>query len=68
MCSSFDRTWGEYVFLWACYWCLYFGGTNPLYFLNKVAQDGGGGEWSMLGGVGEGKARPSRVTTRKNGF
>ena len=59
---------GEYVFLWACCWCLCLGVPDPLSFLNKLAQDGGSGGWSILGGVGEGKAWPSRVITGTNGF
>ena len=59
---------GDYVFLWDCCWCLCLGGPEPLSFMNKVAQDGGGGGWEILGGVCKGKDRPSRVITRTNGF
>ena len=58
----------EYVFFWTCCWCLCLDGPDPLSFLNKVAQDGGRGGWAILGGVGEGKARPSRLITGTNGF
>ena len=59
---------GGYVFLWACCWCLCLGGPDPLFFLDKVAQDGGSGGWEIIGGVGKGKAQPSRVITKTDGF
>ena len=58
----------EYVFLWACCWYLFLGGSDPLYFLNKVDQDGSCGGWAILGGVSEGKARPGGVITGTHGF
>ena len=50
------------------YWCLHLGGPDPLSFLNKVAHEGCRGSWTILVGVGEGKARTRRVIAGTNGF
>ena len=55
------------MLLQACQ-CLHLGGPDPLSFSNEVVHEGCRGSWTILGGVGEGKARPRRVISGTNSF